>query len=144
MQSFKENKDFIISFYNLLMELNLNRSDLEILEQLRTTPDAEVEKSLLIVRQMKLKAKAQIKRSQLSNAQQMIEELKQKTGGKWNEFLISLTAQPQYQQLGSFFRKYEQVNEEDKLSMLNDRHLLELLKIAKEKLEATDNPDLND
>lgn len=128
----KDNKEFMLNLYNLLIDLNLNKPSSEIIEDLRIEADPEIEQALNFIKQIKLKTKAAEQKSRFHSALEAIEDFRKKAGSTWN---VLLGNQPGNEQLVGFFRKYDQVGEKDKLSMLQDKHILDLIKKAKEDID---------
>jgi hypothetical protein len=117
------------------MEANLNRDNAEVLADLKLNPDSEIENSLLAIKRLKLQAKANLKRNQFSEAQALVNEFLQKTGNNINQVIENLIGKKENEPLVAFFRKYENVSEEDKLAMLKDKQLLELIKKVSQNIE---------
>lgn len=135
MQTFNQKKDFVMHLYKLLMEANLNRDNAEVLADLKLNPDREIENSLLAIKRLKLQTKANLKRNQFGEAQTLINDFLQKAGNNINQVIENLIGKKENEPLVAFFRKYENVSEEDKLSMLKDKQLLELIKKASQSIE---------
>ncbi|MBS0424093.1 MAG: hypothetical protein JSR71_06640 [Proteobacteria bacterium] len=128
MQTFNQKKDFISHLYKLLMEANLNKDDAEVLADLKLNPDREIENSIAKIKRLKLQAKANLKRNQFNEAQTLISDFLQKAGDNISQVIDSLIGKKENEPLVAFFRKYENVSEEDKLSMLKDKQILEMIK----------------
>jgi hypothetical protein len=135
MQTFNQKRDFVTHLYKLLMVANLNKDNAEVLADLKLNPDREIESSLLAIKRLKLQTKAYLKRNQFSEAQTLITEFFQKAGNNINQVIENLIGKEENEPLIAFFRKYENVSEEDKLSMLKDKQLLELIKKASQSID---------
>lgn len=134
--SFNEKKQILIHFYNLLIESNIHIPDQEVLEELKQNPDPEVEESLQLIRKHKFKANIKTKKNKFNQA---VEKLEKLVSGNINELIESLKSKPENEQLVALFRKYEELSEADKAKMLEDKHLLSLLK----ELDSNDVKDDN-
>lgn len=139
MQTFNQKKDFITHLYKLLIEANLHRDNAEVLAELKLNPDSEIENSLMTIKRLKLQSKANLKRSQFSEAQILINNFLQKAGNSINQAIEGLVGKKENEPLIAFFRKYQNVSEEDKLSMLKDNQILELIKKASQTTEDSKN-----
>ena len=139
MQTFNQKKDFVTHLYKLLIEANLHRDNAEVLAELKMNPDNEIENSLMTIKRLKLQSKANLKRSQFSEAQILINDFLQKAGNSINQAIEGLIGKKENEPLIAFFRKYQNVSEEDKLSMLKDNQILELIKKASQTTEDSKN-----
>ena len=139
MQTFNQKKDFVTHLYKLLIEANLHRDNAEVLAELKLNPDSEIENSLMTIKRLKLQSKANLKRSQFSEAQILINDFLQKAGNSINQAIEGLVGKKENEPLIAFFRKYQNVSEEDKLSMLKDNQILELIKKASQTTEDSKN-----
>lgn len=139
MQTFNQRKDFVTHLYKLLIEANLQRDNVEVLAELKLNPDNEIENSLMTIKRLKLQAKANLKRSQFSEAQILINDFLQKAGNSIHQAIEGLIGKKENEPLIAFFRKYQNVSEEDKLSMLKDNQILELIKKASQTTEDSKN-----
>lgn len=139
MQTFNQKKDFVTHLYKLLIEANLHRDNAEVLAELKLNPDSEIENSLMTIKRLKLQSKANLKRSQFSEAQILINDFLQKAGNSINQAIEGLVDKKENEPLIAFFRKYQNVSEEDKLSILKDNQILELIKKASQTTEDSKN-----
>lgn len=135
MQTFNQKKDVVTHLYKLLIEANLHRDNAEILAELKLNPDSEIESSLMTIKRLKLQSKANLKRSQFNEAQVLINDILQKAGNSINQVIEGLIGKKENEPLIAFFRKYQNVSEEDKLSMLKDNQILELIKKVSQTTE---------
>lgn len=130
MQTFNQKKDFVTHLYKLLIEANLHRDDAEVLAEIKLNPDSEIENSLMTIKRLKLQSKANLKKSQFNEAQVLINDFLQRAGNSINQAIEGLAGKKENEPLIAFFRKYQNVSEQDKLSMLKDNQILELIKKA--------------
>lgn len=123
--SFNDQKQILIQFYNLLIESNIHMPDQEVLEYLRQNPDPKVEEGLQLIRKYKFNAKMQAKKYKFNQAMEKLEKL---LSGNIDKLINTLQKKPENEQLVALFRKYEDLSDTDKSKMLEDKHLLSLLK----------------
>src|ERR1700744_5130571 len=96
-------KQVLSNLYGLMMEINYHRPDEEVQAELQEKPDAQIEKHLIKIRQLKTKLKAQENSDRFQRAIDQIRLLKEKG---LDELKKLITPQEQAQ-LVPLFRKFE-------------------------------------
>jgi hypothetical protein len=123
-------KQVLSNLYGLMMEINLHRTDDDVLSDLRANPDEQIENHLLKVKRLTAKLRAQANNVRFAKAVEQIKLLKQKGLDE-----IKKLIRPEEQvQLIPLFRKFEELSEEDEASILDDQQLLHLIEILKDRL----------
>lgn len=123
------------NLYGLMMEINLHRTDEDVLAELHANPDPQIEKHLLKIKQLNTKLKAQANKVRFEKAIEQIKILKQKGLDE-----IKKLIQPHEQaQLIPLFRKFEELTQEDEAAILEDQELLHLMEILKDRID--ENPE---
>lgn len=126
--SFNENKQILIHFYNLLIESNIYMPNSEILEDLKLNPDPEVEEGLQLIKQYRFKANINAKKDKYNYALEKLDQLQRLLSGNLDKLISTLENKRENEQLVALFRKYEELSEKDKAKMLEDKYLLSLLR----------------
>jgi hypothetical protein len=128
-------KQVLSNLYGLMMEMNFHRADEDVLAELHTNPDTQIEKHLVKIKQLNEKLKAEANKVRFQKAIEQIRILKQKGLDE-----IKKLIQPQEQeQLMPLFRKFEELTKEDEEAILEDQELLHLIEILKDRID--ENPE---
>lgn len=127
-----DNASIINRLNELFEEAIINKPDEEVLEELRINPDPSLETHLKYIRKLNTKAKAGLKKGFFSNVKEELDRLIGEAGQ--NEFLRSLLAQPEYQQVLALHSKYEGASKSDEEAVLIEKKILELVKELKKRL----------
>ncbi|MBS1753574.1 MAG: hypothetical protein KF741_13215 [Ferruginibacter sp.] len=124
-------KEILNNLYGLMMEINFHRSDEDILAQLQTNPDQQIDKHLLKIKQLSSKLRAEANKIRFQKAIEQITLLKQKGLDELKKFL-----KPQEQfQLVSLFSKFEELTSGDEAAILEDEELLNFMATLKDRLD---------
>jgi hypothetical protein len=124
-------KQVLSDLYGLMMEINLHRTDEDVLANLRANPDEQINSHLLKIKRLTAKLKAHTNSMRFAKAVEQIRLLKQKGLDE-----IKKLIRPEEQvQLVPLFRKFEDLSEEDEASILEDQQLLHLIEILKDRLD---------
>lgn len=124
-------RQVLSNLYGLMMEINLHRTDEDVLNELNERPDPQIEKHLLRVKQLATKLKAETNRARFQAAVDQLRTLKEKGIEELKKF-IRPSEQAEFVPL---FRKFEELTEKDEQAILEDQDLLRLMKILKDKLD---------
>lgn len=123
-------KQVLSNLYGLMMEINLHRTDEEVLDELRQRPDASIEAHLSRIKQLSTKLKAAENRSRFKTALDQIKLLKEKGINELKQLI-----QPSEEaELIPLFHKFQELTEKDAEAILEDKALLQLMKILKERI----------
>ena len=123
------------NLYGLMMEINFYRSDEDVLSELVSNPDPEINEHLLKVKQLNAKLKAQKNNEIFKNAIEQLRLLKEKGLDEFKK-LFSKEDQEQYVRL---YRKFEELTKEDEALLLQDQELLIMLEKLKSKIDGNQN-----
>ncbi|MFN0213166.1 MAG: hypothetical protein ACKVT2_02835 [Saprospiraceae bacterium] len=138
MNDSQKNRELLDKLYQLMIEANLNRSEDEVLEELTLEEKTTLEDKLPFIRQMNVKAKAQLKRTQQTKAEQMVKNILDQF--KSGALLNNPMTRERHPRLAALYSKYQGLSENDRDEMLKDDFLLELLEeIKKENPETGEN-----
>ena len=118
-------KQVLSNLYGLIMEINLHRSDEDVLRELQENPDSQIEKHLQRIKILNAKVKAQANVSRFQKAKEQLKLLKV----KGIEELKKLIQPQQQTQFMPLFRKFEELTLEDEAAILEDQELLQLMEI---------------
>lgn len=129
-----DNASIINRLNELFEEAILYRPDNEVLEEIKQSPDSSFEKHLKYIRKLNTQAKAKLKKGFFSSVKNELDRLIKEAGE--NEFLNSLLAKPEYQNILALHSKYEEMTKNDEESMLIEKKMLELVKELKKELES--------
>ncbi len=120
----------IINRLNALIEEGIiNYPEEELRKEMQGTTDPDFERNLKFIRRLNTNAKARLQKGVWETAKEELDKFIRETG---SELLTKLLGQPEYRELGLFFSKYENINEEDKKLILTEGMMLELIKKIKE------------
>jgi type III secretory pathway component EscR len=124
-------RQLISNLYGLLMEMNFHRHHDDVISELSISPSSRVDKHYIKVKQLTAKYKAESNRQYFQKAFDQIQELKRKGIDELRKFLKP----SEQQELVPLFRKFEQITESDKESILDDTELLSLIELLKERVD---------
>lgn len=129
-------KQVLSNLYGLMMEINLHRSDEDVLAELQAQPDAQVEKHLLRVKQLNAKLRAEATKVRYGQALEQLRLLKERGLAELQKLL-----QPHERaQLQPLFRKFEELTPEDEAAILEDQELLQLMDVLKRRIDEHPEP----
>jgi len=128
-------KQVLSNLYGLMMEINIHRTDEELISELREYPDPQVENHLLKIKQLKVKLRAEENRVRYQQAIDQIKILKQ----KGLEEIKKIFNTEEQVQLLPLFRKFEELTKEDEAAILEDQELLHFMEILKNRID--ENPE---
>lgn len=128
-------KQVLSNLYGLMMEINLHRTDEEVLAELQINPDPQIEKHLLKIKQLNAKLRAEANKVRFQKAIEQLKLLKQKGLDEIRKLM-----QPQEQaQLMPLFRKFEELTSEDETAILEDQELLHFMEFLNKRVN--ENPE---
>lgn len=127
-------KQILSNLYSLLMELNFHADGPEIFDQLSDTEKERVERHFKRIKLLKTKYKAEANSQYFKKAFEQIQALKEKGMDELKKLL-----RPEEQQaLIPLFRKFEEISESDKASILEDTELLSMIELLKQRADESD------
>jgi len=125
-----KNSDIINRLYELMIEANLKKPDEEMLLEIDSTNDSDVEKYLSKIKFYRTSSKSIINRNRFLSAKRELMKLITEYKGK----LSDLFSGEEYDLLLRFHRNYKESTEKDEQSMMENKKLLDLLKKLKNDL----------
>lgn len=123
-------KQVISNLYGLMMEINLHRTDEDVLAELQSSNDPQIDKHLLRIKQITAKVKADATMVRFQKALEQIQLLKQ----KGLDELKKLIKPEERAELIPLFRKFEELSKDDEAAIIEDQELLQLMEILKDRL----------
>lgn len=127
-------KQILSNLYSLLMELNFHADAPDIMGELSDKEKERVERHLKTIKLLRTKYKADANRQYFQKAFEQIQALKE----KGIEELRKLLKPEEQQDLVPLFRKFEEITEGDKASILEDTELLSMIELLKERVDESD------
>lgn len=128
MNTFEEKKNFIDNFFLFLIELNLNRTNNEVLDELKSKKENQaLDRNMKFIRKLNIQAKAQINRSKFEYTRELLKKLKSEKGDQLFETLKEKLGKKEQLQFETLFRKFKSLTENDMESMLEDEKLIDLM-----------------
>lgn len=122
-------KQILSNLYSLLMEMNFHGDGAELLADLSDAEKARIDKHYKQLRLLTTKYKAESTKQYFNKAIEQIQALK----SKGIEELKKLLKPDEQNELIPLFRKFEDITENDKVSILEDTELLSLIELLKER-----------
>ncbi len=124
-------KQILSNLYSLLMEMNFHGDGAELMSDLSDAEKARIDKHYKQLRLLTTKYKAEATKQYFNKAIEQIQALK----SKGIEELKKLLKPGEQQELVPLFRKFENITEDDKASILGDTELLSLIELLKERAD---------
>lgn len=122
-------KQILNHMYGVMLEINYLQMDADVMENLTEHHDSFVEEKLLLFKRMSAQYKAKWNRQKFQRALDFLQELKNKGAEEINK-ILNPQAQVAYAPL---FRKFEELTDDDKKSILEDKDLLNLIDYLNEQ-----------
>lgn len=124
-------KQILSNLYGLLMEINLYRTDEDVLSELQDNPDDSIDEHLLKIKQINAKLRGNENRLRFEKAIEQIRLLKE----KGLDELEKLIKPEDKLELIPLFRKFEELSKDDERAILDDKELLLFLKILNDRID---------
>ena len=122
-------KEILNHIYGVMLEINYLQNDSDVLEELSEQRDGFVEDQLMLFKRKSAKYKAEWNRLRFQRALEFLNELKTKGTEEINRIL-----KPKERIIyAPLFRKFEELTEKDKDSLLEDKDLLDLIDYLNEQ-----------
>lgn len=137
----KEKYILLDNLFNLFLDSQYQEEDKELLKESDIDIDQIVQKNILLFRQLKTQAKAELYEAKHNRVLNFISEIK--TGldaniEKYKKIADDIFATPKFAKLQPMFRNLGKVSENDKKSILMDSKLLDLLSDIEEDYNIQD------
>lgn len=116
--------------FNVFSEATYEKEDEELLEQSGVNVEEIVAKNMMLFRQLKTQAKAELNRAKHSRVLGFLTKMKEGIEAKQDKYLRmadEILAKPNFEALQPMFRNLQEVSPQDKQSILMDAKLLDLL-----------------
>ncbi len=124
-----ESKQMLNHIYGVMLEINYLQKDEDILEDLAETQDEFVENKLKLFRRISAQYKASWNHQKFEKAFAFLKDLKNRSVDEINKIL-----NPEAKvAMAPLFRKFEELTDDDKKSILEDEDLLNLIDYLNEQ-----------
>jgi len=128
-----ENKEKYIlldNLFNLYLDSKYDKEDEALLKEEGIDIDAIVQKNMMLFRQLRTKAKAELNEAKYNRVKEFLSNLKEGFSSgteKYQKIAKEIFAKPKFAEFQPMFRNLKEVSEKDKQAILIDSKLLELL-----------------
>lgn len=126
MQNRLSDKELLANLKRLVLEAELNKSEAEILEEYKNTPDVEIDAFLKRVKQLNFQANIALRKKKFELASKIKQMIESSSEG-FEDLLARLSSNPKSQPAVALFRKFKGMDENEMNAMLADQQLLELI-----------------
>lgn len=119
------NKEYLKAIQDFLIDVNLDRTHEEVLNSIDPNDEFyenHLKKIKLLRIQQKSKIKQSLQKTMLSKLEKLIEKF-----GSVDNLITQLKIEPQYERLVPFFRKLENVSDNDLTELLLESKLMEII-----------------
>ena len=127
-------KQILSNLYGLLMELSFHADGPDVMDELSDNEKERVEQHLKKIKLLRTKYKAEVNKQYFQRAFEQIQALKE----KGIEELKKLLKPEEQLDFVPLFRKFEEITESDKVSILEDTELLSMIELLKERVDESD------
>ncbi len=132
MSNIKNKEQYILldNLFNLYLDMKIDNEDEALLKEEGIDVDAIVQKNLMLFRQLRTKAKAELNDAKYNRVKEFLSDLKEGISSgaeKYRQVAEEIFSQPKYAELQPMFRNFKEVTEKDKKSILIDSKLLDML-----------------
>lgn len=130
MKNHKQREN-LSNLYGFFMETNFHQSNEEILSQLETRPDNQIEDFLIQIKKKQVKLKALNNRLFFDYVNEKLAEIKQ----KGLEELRKIIPSNEQIEFAPLFSKYQELSESDYQDIVQDQDFLKLMEYLQDKEE---------
>lgn len=140
-----ENKEKYIlldNLFNLYLDSKYDKEDEELLKGEGIDIDAIVQKNMMLFRQLRTKAKAEINEVKYNHVKEFLSNLKEGISSgaeKYKQIADEIFSKPKFAELQPMFRNFKEVSEKDKQAILIDSKLLDMLGEIEEEFNKVNN-----
>lgn len=134
-----ENKEKYIlldNLFNLYLDMKPDAEDDALLKEDKIDIDTIVQKNMMLFRQLRTQAKAELNQAKHNRVKEFLSKLKSGLAANVEEYkkiADEIFAKPKFAELQPMFRNLNEVSEQDKKSILIDSKLLDLLSEIEEE-----------
>lgn len=128
-----ENKEKYIlldNLFNLYLDSKYDKEDEALLKEEGIDIEAIVQKNMMLFRQLRTKAKAELNQAKYNRVKEFLSNLREGISSgaeKYQKIAEEIFAKPKFAELQPMFRNLKEVSEKDKQSIMIDSKLLDLL-----------------
>lgn len=128
-----ENKEKYIlldNLFNLYLDMKPDKEDDDLLREEKIDIEAIVQKNIMLFRQLKTKAKAELNEAKHNRVKEFLLKLREGIANgveEYKKIADEIFAKPKFAELQPMFRNLKEVSEQDKKSILMDSKLLDIL-----------------
>ncbi len=125
-----ENNILLDNLFNLFLDSNSIDDEDELFEEWKIDIESIVEKNLLLFRQLKTHAKAELTQIKYKRVQEFLTKLKEGLTSKksgYQEFADDIMTNPTFSELVPLFKNLNKLSNKDKESLLLDAKILDVL-----------------
>ncbi len=123
-------KQALNNLYEMLIELNLYRTQEDTLVELNENPDPQIEKHLIYIKQLNTRLRANANKNRYQRAIEQLKLLKE----KGIDELINLFPLKEHNRLMPLFRKLEHFSPQDETSVVEEQEILQFMEILKNRI----------
>jgi len=140
-----ENKEKYIlldNLFNLYLDSKYDKEDEELLKEQGIDIDAFVQKNMMLFRQLRTKAKAELNEVKYNRVKEFLSNLKEGISSgaeKYKQIADEIFSKPKFAELQPMFRNLKEVSEKDKQAILIDSKLLDMLGEIEEEFNKGEN-----
>ena len=137
----QENKEQYIlldNLFNLFLDMKYQEDDYEQLKESGIVIDQIVQKNVMLFRQLKTQAIAELNSAKHNRVMAFISKIKS-NAEEVRKLSDEIFAKPKFAELQPMFRNLDKISEEDKQSILLDSKLLDLLGEIEEEYNKDEN-----
>lgn len=128
-----ENKEKYIlldNLFNLYLDSKYDKEDEALLKEEGIDIEAIVQKNMMLFRQLKTKAKAELNEAKYNRVKEFLSNLREGISSgaeKYKQIADEIFAKPKFAELQPMFRNLKEVSEKDKQAIMIDSKLLDML-----------------
>ncbi len=128
-----ENKEKYIlldNLFNLYLDTDYDKEDEALMKEEGIDIDAILQKNMMLFRQLRTKAKAELNIAKHNRVTEFLSNLKEGISSgtdKYKQIAEDIFSKPKFAELQPWFRNLKEVSEKDKQALLIDSRLLDLL-----------------
>lgn len=140
-----ENKEKYIlldNLFNLYLDSKYDKEDEELLKEQGIDIDSIVQKNMMLFRQLRTKAKAELNEVKYNRVKEFLSNLKEGISSgaeKYKQITDEIFSKPKFAELQPMFRNLKEVSEKDKQAILIDSKLLDMLGEIEEEFNKANN-----
>lgn len=144
MSHIKNREQYILldNLFNIYLDMKYDKDDEALLKEEGIDDEAIVQKNLMLFRQLRTKAKAELNDAKYNRVKEFLSNLKagvSSGAGKYKQIAEEIFSQPKFAELQTMFRNFKEITEKDKQSIMIDSKLLDMLSEIEEEYNKENN-----